>query len=86
MSRVLARVRRIVSFFHRSSIATHILKSNQEMLNAPKHTVIQDVSTRWNSSHDKLERYLEQQAAVYSAQLEKVIKKQNKDVTTLTRM
>lgn len=75
VSRVLARVRRFVSFFHRSSTAAHI----QEMLNVPKHTLIQDVSTRWNSSHGMLERYLEQQAAVYSALLEK-----NKDVTTLS--
>ena len=83
VSRVLGRVRRIVSFFHRSSTAAHILESKQEMLNVPKHTLIQDVPDRWNSSHNMLERYLEQQAAVYSALTEKVIKK-NKDITTLS--
>lgn len=83
VSRVLGRVRRIVSFFHRSSTAAHILESKQEMLSVPKHTLIQDVPTRWNSSHDMLERYLEQQAAVYSALTEKILKK-NKDITTLS--
>ncbi|XP_057684886.1 E3 SUMO-protein ligase ZBED1 [Corythoichthys intestinalis] len=83
VSRVLGKVRRIVSFFHRSSTAAHILENKQEMLSIPKHTLIQDVPTRWNSSHDMLERYLEQQAAVYSALTEKVIKK-NKDINTLS--
>ena len=36
VSRVLGRVRRIVSFFHRSSTAAHILESKQEMLNVPR--------------------------------------------------
>ena len=35
-----------------------------------------------NSSYDMLERYLEQQVAVYSALIEKALKK-NKDINTL---
>ncbi|KAK7921885.1 hypothetical protein WMY93_008787 [Mugilogobius chulae] len=65
-----------------STTAAHILQSKQEMLNVPKHKLIQDVPTRWNSSYDMLERYLEQQAAVYSALTEKALKK-NKDINTL---
>ncbi|XP_061898750.1 zinc finger BED domain-containing protein 4-like [Entelurus aequoreus] len=53
------------------------------MLGVPQHTLIQDVVTRWNSSHDMLARYLEQQAPVYSALTEKALKK-NKDITTLS--
>ncbi|KAK7934311.1 hypothetical protein WMY93_005207 [Mugilogobius chulae] len=82
VSRLLGKVRKIVTFFHRSTTAAHILQSKQEMLNVPKHKLIQDVPTRWNSSYDMLERYLEQQAAVYSALTEKALKK-NKDINTL---
>ena len=31
------------------------------MLKFPSHKPVQDVSTRWNSSHVMLERFLEQQ-------------------------
>ncbi len=72
VSRVLGQVRGIVSFFHRIPTAAHVLESKQEMLNVPKHTLTQDVTTRWNSSYDMLERYCEQQAAVYSALTEKI--------------
>lgn len=63
ISRLLVKVRKIVTFFHKSTTAAHILESKQEMLNIPKHALIHDVLTRWKSSYDMLERYLEQQAA-----------------------
>ena len=71
-----------MSFFHRSPTAAHILEGKHEMLNVAKHTFIQDVTTRWSSSYDMLERYLEQQAAVYSILTEKALKK--KDISTLS--
>lgn len=82
VSRLLGRIRRVVSFFHRSTTAAHILQTKQEMLNVQKHTLIHDVPTRWNTSYDMVERYLEQQAAVYSALTEKALK--NKDIATLS--
>lgn len=75
ISRLLGKVRRIVSFFHRSPTAAHILQRKQEML-------IQDVTTQWNSSYDMLERYFEQQAAVSSALTEQALKK--KAISTLS--
>ena len=45
LANVLARIRRIVSFFHRSSVATTVLKAKAELLTLPSHKLKMDVST-----------------------------------------
>ncbi|KAK1904112.1 Zinc finger BED domain containing protein 1 [Dissostichus eleginoides] len=80
VSRLLGKIRRAVSFFHHSTTAAHILEQKQEMLHLPKHRLINDVATRWNSSYEMVERYLEQQSPVYSA----LSALKNKDIANLT--
>ena len=77
-------MRKVVNFFHRSTAATHVLKTKQEMLELAVHKLIHDVPTHWNTVYDVMERYVEQQAAIYSALMDKDVKKKDKDIAILT--
>ncbi|XDV19429.1 hypothetical protein PO909_024899 [Leuciscus waleckii] len=87
LSRLLGRVRRISTCFHRSTTASHCLKVKQQCLGLNNHKLITDVSTRWNSAYDMVERFLEQQPAICATLLspEDAVRalKPMKDATTL---
>lgn len=61
---LLAVCRSIVGHFKHSSVAYHKLAQIQENLDLPKHKLIQDVSTRWNSTLYMVESILEQKMAL----------------------
>ncbi|XP_037829561.1 E3 SUMO-protein ligase ZBED1-like [Kryptolebias marmoratus] len=85
VARLLGKVRRIVSFFRRSTTGSHILKEKQMLLRLPQHKLVTDVVTRWNSAHDMLERFLEQQPAICAALLSSEVRKSEKDLCTLSK-
>jgi hypothetical protein len=62
--KLLEKVRKVVSFFHKSSTASAIFKEKPVLLTMPCHKLKIDVQTRWNSSYDMIQRYLKQQTAV----------------------
>ena len=84
MDMLLGRIRRIASFFHRSTTAMAVLKSKQALLELPQHQLINDVPTMWNSSYDMVQRFLEQQAEIEAVLLTKDVKKNAKDVHFLS--
>ena len=84
LSRVLARVRKIVAFFHRSTVAAAMLKTQASLLELPFHKLVIDVCTRWNSAYDMLDRYLAIQAAVVSVLVSKDLKHKDKDMKFLS--
>ena len=84
VSRLISRVKRVVAYFHRSSTAASMLKQKQDLLQLPKHKLVQDVSTRWNSSYDMLTRYLEQQPAITAVLMSPEVRKNEKDISTLS--
>uniref|UniRef100_A0A3B3ZVN8 BED-type domain-containing protein n=1 Tax=Periophthalmus magnuspinnatus TaxID=409849 RepID=A0A3B3ZVN8_9GOBI len=84
VARLLGRVRRISNFFRRSTTASHVLSQKQKLLRLPEHKLIIDVVTRWNSAHDMLQRFLEQQPAISAALLSSEVRKTEKEVCTLS--
>jgi hypothetical protein len=84
VGRLLGRVRRVTTFFRRSTVASHVLREKQALLSLPHHKLITDVATRWNSAHNMLERFLEQQPAIHAALLSTEVRKSEKEICTLT--
>lgn len=74
---ILAKMRSIVSFMHRSTTAAALLNQKQKMLQIPENKLIIDVKTRWNSSYLMVERFLQQQVAILATLTDESIKKQH---------
>ena len=68
-----------------STKANHLFEVNQQLLKLPCRKLITDVATRWNSSNDIPERFLEQQAVVHTPLLSPEINIQETDIFTLSR-
>ena len=64
---LLAAGRRLVGLFKRSNANLHALSRIQEQLGLDKHQLIQDESTRWNTS---LENLIKQRQAICAAEIE----------------
>lgn len=60
ISRAVGAARNLVEHFRRSELANTKLKVKQQQMSTPEHKLIQDVSTRWNSTYYMVERLLEQ--------------------------
>ncbi|XP_030252893.1 uncharacterized protein LOC115569104 isoform X2 [Sparus aurata] len=89
VARLLGRIRRIVNFFHRSPTATAVLAAKQKLLLCPdisEHKLIVDVTTRWNSSLDMMERYLDLQPVVAAALLSPEVRRNAREVDTLDNL
>ena len=60
-----------------------ILREKQKSLNLAENGLILDVKTRWNSTYDMIDRYLQQDSAVYAALNDSRLKT-NTEVSFLT--
>lgn len=67
VSKITAKGRKLVTYFHQSSSVTGMLMKKQALLldqDKIGHKLINDVVTRWNSTYDMLARLLEQGPAI----------------------
>ena len=51
-----AHCRTVVTHFHQSRLDHEALTAKQKLLELPEHSLIPDVSTTWNSTHDMIKR------------------------------
>lgn len=60
ISKALGAARCLVEHFKRSKLASSKLKTKQKQMGTPEHKLVQDFSTRWNSTYYMMTRLLEQ--------------------------
>ncbi|XP_038140083.1 E3 SUMO-protein ligase ZBED1-like [Cyprinodon tularosa] len=70
-----ARVRAVIVWMKRSHMAKVVLKEKQGLLKLPKHMLLLDVRTRWNSLYLMMERFCEQFPAIQAAAIDPRIRK-----------
>ncbi|XP_050305061.1 zinc finger BED domain-containing protein 4-like [Anthonomus grandis grandis] len=61
---MISKGRRLVTHFNHSGLAQENLLAIQKKLSLPEHQLVQDISTRWNSTFYMSERLLEQKRAI----------------------
>ncbi|KAK0150581.1 Zinc finger BED domain-containing protein 4 [Merluccius polli] len=74
-AKLLGRVRWVVGFLHRNRRGAEILREKRHQLALPSHKLIIDVFTKWNSSHDMRERFLEEQPEVFATLVSRELRK-----------
>lgn len=57
--------RRIVTLFNHSGTAQEKLHFIQKDLNLSQHKLVQDVTTRWNSTYYMLQELMQQKRAIF---------------------
>ena len=66
LTNAIACCQNVFTHFHQSRLDQEALTANckQQLLELPKYSLIQDVSTGWNSIHDMIKRACKRQPAI----------------------
>ena len=66
INRLVSAGRKLAGHFKHSVVAMTALKGKQDKLGIKQHHLIQDVTTRWNSTYFRMEQLSEQRVAIYA--------------------
>ena len=66
LNQLSSLVRKLVSHFKHSALATVALRKKQEQMNVPTHHLLQDAVTCWNSTFIMFQQLLEQMWVIYA--------------------
>ena len=77
ISKVCGKIRKLMTFFRRSTLAANVLRKVLEQLELPVLKPIVDVVTRWNSTLDMIERYMKIRPAIVVALTNPTVKSQH---------
>ena len=64
VSKIVSKCRKLVGHFKHATTLTAEMRNRQKLLGVSEHELIQDVPTRWNSTHLMLERLCEQRRVI----------------------
>lgn len=84
ITETLTAARKVVEHFKRSVIATSLLHEKQHQMSIPENQLVQDVSTRWNSSLYMTQRLLQQRWPVSAVLNELQVENRKKTLCKLS--
>ncbi|XP_078575681.1 E3 SUMO-protein ligase ZBED1-like [Branchiostoma floridae x Branchiostoma japonicum] len=71
---MLGMMRPAITYFKNSYMGKIVFKEKQEALDRPRHSLLLDCKTRWNSSYAMVARFIEQYPAIVAASMDDRIK------------
>ena len=75
---LISTIRPVIKYFRSSYLGKIVLKEKQMRLSIPNHNLILDSPTRWNSTYDMVDRFIEQYPAIVSSTLDQRIRNNEK--------
>lgn len=80
---VKGRVKLLINLSNHITTLKHQLEEQQKACSLPRHKLKTDVSTRWKSACEMVDRFAEQQPAVCAVALSPQVKKRKPNICTL---
>lgn len=77
VAKLISRARKLVGPFKHSTTVAAELRKRQQIFQLPQHELIQDVTTRWNSTQMMMERLVEQRRIISDIMLDQSVTKRS---------